>query len=364
MREIGVAIVGTGFGASVHIPGLQKHPRTKVVALYHREEEKARQLALEHNIEYHFSNLSKILALKDVEAVALSTPPFLHYPMAKEILLARKHLLLEKPMTMTLEQAQELYHLAGEQGVRVTADFEFRTIPAWQLLAQYLQQEYIGKIRLVKVDWLVASRANSSRPWNWYSQEDCGGGILGAIGSHTFDYLHWLFGPAKRLSAQLYCSIKERKDPQDNNVLKPVDAEDTAIILMELADKTPLQINLSSVTYQGRGHWLEIYGDKGTLVLGSSNLKDYVHGFKLYTSLSGGPLYEVEIPPELEFSETFPDGRIAPFINIVERWVDSIDSAKEIAPSLDEGVYSQMLLDLARFSNSNQRWVEVPEKWL
>ena len=57
--------------------------------------------------------------------------------------------------------------------------------------------------------------------------------------------------------------------------------------MLELADGTPCQLSISSVTYNGRGHWLEIYGDKGTLVLGSDNLKDYVHGFKFLAAPAG-----------------------------------------------------------------------------
>jgi len=364
MNQLGVAVVGTGFGSAVHIPGFKHHPRTEVVALYHRHPEKARQIALEHGITYYFSDLEELLSLESVEAVSLSTPPFLHYPMAKQIILAKKHLLLEKPMTMTFQECQELYYLAKQQGVIVAADFEFRTIPAWQLLAQYLAQDYVGKIRLIKVDWLVASRANPTRPWNWYSCQDKGGGVLGAIGSHVFDYLHWLFGPATRLIAQMYCSIRERPDPIEGGQLKEVDADDTTLILLELTGNIPVQVNLSSVTYQGRGHWLEVYGEKGTLILGSDNLKDYVHGFKLLAAQAGSNLIELEIPKALEFKTVFTDGRIAPFLRIVDRWVEAIETGISLVPSLKEGVYSQLLMHLAQQSSQSQKWLEIPSIWL
>ena len=95
---IGVAVVGTGFGQKIHIPGFQHHPRTEVVAIYNPDLGKAKAIADSHNIRYAYNKLDKILALPEVNAVSISTPPFLHYEMAKEALEAGKHLLLEKPM--------------------------------------------------------------------------------------------------------------------------------------------------------------------------------------------------------------------------------------------------------------------------
>jgi predicted dehydrogenase len=357
---IGVAVVGTGFGEKIHIPGFQAHPRTQLVAVYHRDLDKAKAIAQSHNIRHACDRLEDALALPDVAAVSISTPPFLHYEMAKTVLQAGKHLLLEKPMTLSAAEARELSQLAARQGVVAMMDFEFRFIPAWQLLAEYLAEGYVGQKRLVKIDWLVSSRADASRPWNWYAQRDKGGGALGAVGSHAFDYISWLFGSVGRLCAQLSTAIPERPDPTTGDKLKPVDADDTCLVMLELADGTPCQLCISSVAYQGRGHFVEVYGDRGTLVLGSDNQKDYVHGFRLLAAPAGKPLAEVEIPKRLAFSQTYTDGRLAPFIRVVDQWVQGIEADKVMTPSLREGVYSQLLMDLTHQSNETGSWVEVP----
>jgi predicted dehydrogenase len=359
-RAIGVAVVGTGFGEKIHIPGFQAHPRTQLVAVYHRDLDKAKAIAQSQNIPHACDRLEDALALPDVAAVSISTPPFLHYEMAKTVLQAGKHLLLEKPMTLSAAEARELYQLAARQGVVAMMDFEFRFVPAWQLLAEYLAEGYVGQKRLVKIDWLVSSRADASRPWNWYAQKDKGGGALGAVGSHAFDYISWLFGSVRRLCAQLSTAIPERPDPTNGDKLKPVDADDTCLVMLELADGTPCQLCISSVAYQGRGHFVEVYGDRGTLVLGSDNQKDYVHGFRLLAAPAGKPLAEVEIPKRLAFSQTYTDGRLAPFIRVVDQWVQGIDADKVMTPSLQEGVYSQLLMDLTHQSNETGSWVEVP----
>lgn len=360
-NQIGVAVVGTGFGQKIHIPGFKHHHRTEVVAVYNRDLNKAKQIADEHQIHYAYSDLDKILSLDEVDAVSISTPPFLHYEMAKQVLEAKKHLLLEKPMAMNALQVKELYHLAQQQGVVAIADFEFRYVPAWMSLAEHLKDDYVGKKRLIKIDWLVTSRANPKREWNWYSRQDAGGGALGSVASHAFDYIHWLFGSVSRLCGYLNCAIPERPDRNDGGKLKPVDADDTCLIMLELTDGTPVQLSISSVTYAGRGHWVEIYGEKGTLVLGSSNLKDYVHGFELFAAEAGKSLEKVTVSQKYDFPQVFTDGRLAPFIRVVDRLVAAIDSGRSHTPSLKEGVYSQLLMDLTHQSHQQQGWVNVPD---
>ncbi len=358
---VGVAIVGTGFGQKVHIPGFQEHPRTHIVAVYHRDLEKAQAIAQAHSIPYACQTLEEVVSLPSVQAVSVSTPPFLHYEMAKTVLEAGKHLLLEKPTALSVLEAEHLQKLAVQRCAIATMNFEFRFIPAWQRLAELISENYVGQKRLIKVDWLVSSRADASRPWNWYARKDYGGGALGAIGSHAFDYIAWLFGSINRLCARLHVSIPERPD-SGSKQLKLVDADDTCLIMLELADGTPCQICLSAATYQGRGHWVEVYGDRGTLVLGSDNQKDYVHGFRLLGSQQGQPLTELEIPKRLSFSQVYADGRIAPFIRVVDQFVLSIDRRESLPPSLQEGVYSQLLVDLTHESNETGTWVNVPKR--
>jgi predicted dehydrogenase len=356
---IGVAVIGTGFGQKIHIPGLQAHHKTQVVAVYHRDKQKGMAIAEKYDIPHCCQTVADIVALPEVQAVSISTPPFLHYEMAKTVLEAGKPLLLEKPTALSVQEAIALYQLAEKQNIITALDFEFRYVPAWQRFAELLQDDFVGQKRLIKVDWLVSSRADASRPWNWYSRKDQGGGALGAIGSHAFDYIDWLFSPVQRLCGRLSTTIATRPDP-DTGEAKPVDADDTCTLMLELVDGTPCQVSLSAVTYQGRGHWVEVYGDRGTLILGSDNQKDYVHGFRLWAAAAGEPLTEVPIPERLDFPKTYADGRLAPFIRVVDRWVESIETGQQLVPSLREGVYSQLLMDLTHQSSETGQWVEVP----
>ncbi len=359
MTQIGVAVVGTGFGQKVHIPGLQAHHRTEVVAVWNRDRAKAQSVADDCGATFASDSLTEILAQSTVQAVTLATPPFAHYEMAKEIIQAGKHLLLEKPVTLSVDEAKDLQKMAKAKSVVVVPDFEFRFIPEWQHFSELLSQGIVGKKRLIKIDWLASSRANPQRAWNWYAQKQMGGGALGSIGSHTFDYVNWLFGPAQSISATLSTSIAERPDPETGE-MKAVDSDDVCAIALTLADGTLCQITLSAVSYAGRGHWIEVYGDKGTLVMGNASQTDYVNGFKVFFSEAGGEAQEMPTPKRLTFPRVYSDGRIAPFIRVVDHWTKCIETGQLSAPGMDEGVYAQLLMDLTHRSHEDKTQMSVP----
>jgi predicted dehydrogenase len=306
-------------------------------------------------------DLSQVLHHPTVQAVSISTPPFLHDEMVIAAIAAGKHVFLEKPTALNAREAKHLYDLANAKKVAVTVDFEFRFIPAWQRLAELLQADYVGNIRYVKIDWLGASRADANRAWNWYARQEQGGGTLGSIGSHTFDYIFWLFGAVDRLSAKLSTTIHQRPDPADGGMLKPVTSDDVCNITLERPNGTPIQVCLSAVTLQGRGHFVEIYGDQGTLVLGNPSQTDYINGFQLHGSPAGADLAELAIPDRLAFPQVFEDGRIAPILRVVNAWVTAIDQGQPVVPSLREGVYSQLVMDCCWESHDRGQWVDVPK---
>jgi len=288
MSKIGVGIIGTGFGQLIHIPALQIHPDTEVVAVYHRDRLKAQQIADKFAIPHACDRLEDLFALPEVQAVTISTPPSFHYEQAKAAIEAGKHVLLEKPVTMNFQEAIALYRLAQERQVITATDFEFRCVPQWRYFKHLL-------------------------------------------------------------------------DHDANGVMRLVDADDTCNILLELADGTPCNISLSTVTYRGRGHWLTGYGENGTLVLGSSNQSDYVHGFSLRQGkIDRTEMEIVPIPPEYDLPKTYADGRLAPVLAICDRWVQSIQTGQPMTPSLYEGAWSQLLMDLTQESHQQKKWIDVP----
>ncbi|MCP9883650.1 Gfo/Idh/MocA family oxidoreductase [Synechococcus sp. ATX 2A4] len=349
-----VAVAGLGFGEKVHLPALRASGSTEPVALWHPRRERVQQAARAAALP-GFTDFGALLAEPGIEAVVIATPPAPRFDLAKAALNAGKHLLLEKPVGVSAEQVEELQRLAIRQGLQVAVNFEYRAVPVFQQLAALLAAGVIGDPWLVKLDWLMSSRADATRPWNWYAQRSEGGGVLGALGTHAFDMLHWLIGPTRELQGALSTAITARPLPDGSGRQAAVDAEDIALLQLGLdaglvaGNKrlVPAQVSLAAVARQGRGCWLEFYGSEGTLVLGSDNQSDYVHGFHLWRAGRGDALQPVPVDPALAFSRTWADGRIAPVARLHRWWANSVRTGRPMVPGLSEGFRSQLCCDLA-----------------
>ena len=346
-----VAIAGLGFGEKVHLPALRDCPSTEPVALWHPRAERLEAATQATGLPGHTS-FERLLADPTIDAIVIATPPEPRFALAQAALAAGKHLLLEKPVALNADQVESLQRQAMARNLTVAVDFEYRAVPLFQQLAALLQQGVLGDPWLVKLDWLMSSRADATRPWSWYSQAEAGGGVLGALGTHAFDILHWLIGPTRHLRACLSTAIPARPLPDGRGALGTVDAEDIALIQLDLADghgrRVPAQLNLASVTRAGRGFWLELYGSQATLVLGSSNQADYVHGFQLWMAAPGEPLRPLPLDPSLAFPRTWEDGRIAPVGRVIGWWAEAVRHQRPMVPGLGEAVLSQRCCDQAR----------------
>ncbi len=347
-----VAVAGLGFGEKVHLEALRASPDWEPVALWHPRAERLETACRSHGLRGE-TPFEALLDDPGIDAIVIATPPGPRYGLAAAALEAGKHLMLEKPVGLDARQVEDLQRLALGRGLTVAVDFEYRAVPLFQQLAALLQQGALGDPWLVKLDWLMASRADASRPWSWYSSAAEGGGVLGALGTHAFDLLHWFIGPTADLSARLSTAITSRPNPGSGS-MSPVDAEDIALVQLQLqgpaSRPVPAQMNLASVTRAGRGFWLELYGSDATLVLGSDNQSDYVHGFGLWMARNGEALRPVAPDPQLAFRRTWGDGRIAPVERLHGWWAQAIREGRPMVPGLLEALSSQRCCDQARQS--------------
>jgi predicted dehydrogenase len=351
VKPLGVAIAGLGFGEKVHLPALRSCPLTEPLALWHPRPERLEAACSASGLAGS-TDFAALLADPAVEAVVIATPPAPRFELACQAIAAGKHLLLEKPVALQASQVEELQRLAMRRGCCVAVDFEYRAVPLFQQLQALVAGGALGELWLVKLDWLMSSRAVASRPWNWYSNASEGGGVLGALGTHAFDTLHWLVGPTRQLQAQLSTAIERRPLPDQPGETAAVDAEDIALAHLQLEDRlgrlVPAQLSLASVTRQGRGFWIELYGSEGTAVLGSSNQADYVHGFGLWFARPGEALRAIEPDPALAFARTWEDGRIAAVERLIGWWAEAARAGRPMLPGLAEAASSQRCCDRAR----------------
>ncbi len=327
------------------------HPRT----------ERLREACSKHNLNA-YEKCEDLINDPKIEGIIIATPPAPRFELALQAVKAGKHLLLEKPIGLNAAEVMELQRNAIKRNLKIAVDFEYRAVPLFIQAKRIISQKDINEPYFVKLDWLMNSRANPDRPWNWYSDEEAGGGVLGALGTHAFDMIHWLIGPTHSLSAINSTSIKERFCPK-LKTNKLVTSEDLSISQLQIKsihnNLIPVQVNLSAVTRNSKGFSLEIYGRNGTLILSSDNQKDYVHGFGLWFSSKGDVLKNIQPDSDISFQKIWTDGRIAPVARIQNWWAQSIKEGTPIIPGLLEGLSSQKVCDKVKESNSTGMKLEM-----
>jgi hypothetical protein len=183
-----------------------------------------------------------------------------------------------------------------------------------------------------------------------------GGGVIGALGTHAFDMLNWFFGESTKVSGKLATSIKKRSLANSSDLLQ-VTSEDVCLANLEISnyrsELIPCQVSLSSISKNGRGFSLEIYGSEGSLILKSENQKDYVHGFNLSFSNKENKIQNLTADSVFNFDKTWTDGRIAPVIRIQDLWAESIINKTPIIPGLCEGLASHRICEAIKESSKS-----------
>ncbi len=354
-HKLRIAIAGLGFGKKIHLEALKESSYLIPTAIYHYNKEKGPSLEKETGLSF-YHDWEQLIKSKDIDGIIIATSPESRFELAKKALENNKHLLLEKPVALTSLEIEELQRISLINNLSVCVDFEYRAVPLFLQTKKIIDDDTLGKIYLIKLDWLMGSRSDPKRAWNWYSLKEKGGGVIGALGTHAFDMLNWFFGESIKVSGKLSTSIKQRSLPNSSKLLE-VTSEDICIANLEISNfestSIPCQVSLSSISKNGRGFSLEVYGSEGSLFLRSDNQKDYVHGFSLKCSNKEDNTYNLTADPDYNFNKTWTDGRIAPVKRIHDLWAQSINNQTPVIPGLSEGLRSQRVCEAIRKSSQS-----------
>ncbi len=147
MKTVGVAVIGVGAWGKNHARVFSELERARLVAVADQDGDRAKDVAKRHNASY-YTDVGDLLANPDIEAVTICTPTVTHADLALQAIEAGKHLLLEKPMTDTVQQAQRLIDAAKSAGTILTVGFVERFNPAVRTAAQVIDQGKLGELVL------------------------------------------------------------------------------------------------------------------------------------------------------------------------------------------------------------------------
>ena len=166
MRKFRTAVFGTGFVGRVHLEGIRRLGYVQLYAIGEPQIEKANQLAAEFGVEKTDADYRRILEDPAVDAVHVCTPNFMHFPIAKAALQAGKHVICEKPLATSLDEARQLVALAAETKLRNATFHNLRFYPMVQHMRRMREDGDLGEILVVQgtysQDWLLYDT-----DWNW-----------------------------------------------------------------------------------------------------------------------------------------------------------------------------------------------------
>lgn len=269
-KPIGIAIIGAGFARTTQIPGFRDCMGARVVAIASRNRAHADEVAKEFEIEHVASDWRELVDRDDVDLVSIVTPPALHKEMTLAALAHGKAVLCEKPMAMNSDEAAQMKSAAEEAGVLALIDHELRFLKSRRMMHSMLKSGAIGSVRHCNYVFRSDYRGVLDRPWDWWSDENMGGGTLGAIGSHAIDSFRWMLGTeVNEIGCMLSSHISERPD-KTTATMRQVTSDDEAKLLLRFHDSAISKgatgfASLSVVESGSYENRLEVYGATGAL---------------------------------------------------------------------------------------------------
>lgn len=278
MADLGYLIVGAGAISTQHVEAIRAIDGTRVAGVCGRSADRAEAAGKRWNVPWSTA-LDKALAWDEVDAAVICTPSGLHAGHALAALHAGKHVLIEKPITLSLADADEIITTGRRLGLTVSTISQRRFEPAIQAIRQVVQANAIGPISFVEgstVDYRPQTYYDSAA---WRGTRSLDGGALMNQGIHMVDLVRWLAGPITEVVGHTA------------TVAKRMEAEDTATASVRFASGALGMLVATTSAHPGVPHELRIHGERGYVHLSGKDIIGWeVDGFdRPSAEMSTGP---------------------------------------------------------------------------
>ena len=254
MKQTGIAIVGAGNIGALHAQSIEVIPQAQVAVVCDVDEARGRALAESCGAVWE-EDLQQVLTRDDVQVVSVCTPSGSHAEIAVEAAQARKHLIVEKPIDVTLERADRIIHAAERAGVKITCILPYRFMKGVQVVKEACERGRLGRLTLadVYVKWY---RSQEYYDGNWRGTWALdGGGALMNQSIHNIDLLQWLAGPVDTIFGHAA------------TLARRIETEDTASAVLMFKSGALGVIQGATSCWPGDRARLELHGDQGTIAL-------------------------------------------------------------------------------------------------
>ncbi len=152
MKKVKIGVIGAGWWATTaHIPAVKSHPDAELVAVQSRERGTARKIARDFGVKYCCTSVEELLSVKQLDAVIIASTPNVHHAQARAALERGLHVLIEKPMTFTADEARELVELAAQKKLHLLISCPWHFTPHGIEARRLIQSGALGQIKLISI---------------------------------------------------------------------------------------------------------------------------------------------------------------------------------------------------------------------
>lgn len=260
-KSHGFGIIGGGVIAPIHANAIADLPNARLVAVADAIPERARDVAADFDVLA--LDVEALLARADIDVVCVCVPSGAHAETGVQVAAAGKHVVVEKPIEVTLEAADRLIEACAARGVVLSVISQHRWDAGMRELRQLVDEGRLGSLVLgdAIVKWYRTQQYYESGAWRGTRKLD-GGGAMMNQGIHYVDLLQWVMGPVERVFARTRTSAHEG-----------IEVEDIATVVLAFANRAVGVIECSTAVYPGLSERLEISGTGGTCIVEAGVLK-------------------------------------------------------------------------------------------
>lgn len=256
MEQVNCAVIGIKGAGSGHVDALTKIEEAKLVAVCDIDEEAARSRAEQLGIGY-YKNYHDLIKQEGLNVVSICTPHYLHHPMAIAAMEAGINVFVEKPIAITVRDADEMIEVSKNTGMKLGVCHQYRTSPTQRAAKKAIEDGRLGEI--MRVLWTSCGMRtqayyNSGEWRGTWSQE--GGGVLINQTVHDCDMIQWLAGDIEEVVAMM------------DNVAHDIEVEDIAGAAVRFKNNAYGVLQFGLINVPGL-HRNEIAGNLGSLVYDS-----------------------------------------------------------------------------------------------
>lgn len=282
-RPLGVAAIGYAFMGKAHsnawrnVASFFDVPAFEQKVLVGRDALAVAEAAAKYGWAESATDWRSVISRDDIDIVDICAPGWMHAEIAIAALEAGKHVLVEKPLANTLEEAELMASAAASargRGVQSMIGFNYRRVPALALARELIAQGRLGTVRHVRAAYLQDWLSDVETPMSWrLRKETAGSGALGDIASHAIDQVQHLTGQTvTEVTGTLRTFVAERPGAAG---LEQVTVDDAAWATLGLTGGVSASVEASRVaTGQMNSLKIEIYGSLGSLTFDLENLNE------------------------------------------------------------------------------------------